>query len=259
MNLTRFKSRVLSVSPSTNNIAKRQATTIINPANSRSSNSPTPDLHVANGPEATSTAGSPASQSSATQTHPPSAYDRQSRTIALLNVPDTVTSDRIRALAEPYGALVKVQLRPDHQGAILEYVDAGSTGRAGLALDGHEIEPNRKLRVSTVPEMLREKAEVKSSRIGDVPKKKQHTASLLQPSIPIRRPAQPGSRRGGRGGLGVKRGGVGLSGERGTGDGAGKEAAVNGSGEDHHGEEEGPERSVKAKSNADFQAMFLKQ
>ena len=253
MNLTRFKSRVLSVSPSTDNIAKRQATTIINPATSRSSYSPSPDPNATKGLEATS-AASPGSQSTATQTHPLSAADRRSRTIALMNVPDTINSDRIRVLAETYGALVKLQLRPDHQGAILEYVDAASAGRAGLALDGHEIESSRKLRVGTVPEMLREKAEVKSDRIGGA--KKKESAASLQSSMPIRRPTQPGTRRGGRGGLGAKRGGVGLNGSRTTGDGAGKDVAINGSGEDH--EEEGKEAAGKAKSNADFKAMFLK-
>ena len=260
MNLTRFKSRVLSVSPSTNNIAKRQATTIINPATSRSSGSPTPDLHAPNGLEVAS-AGSPASESSTTQTHPPSIHDRQSRTIALLNVPDTVTSDRIRALAEPHGALVKVQLRPDHQGAILEYADAGSTGRAGLALDGHAIEPNRPLRVATVPEMLKERAEVKSTRIGDAKKKKEKDPRQQPAMIPIRRPTQPGARRGGgRGGLGVKRGGD-TSRRPTTSDAAGKEkeVALNGSSEEGHEGEEGLGGSGKAKSNADFKAMFLKR
>jgi len=254
MNLTRFKSRVLSVSPSTDNIAKRQATTIINPATSRSSYSPTPDPNAADGLEATS-AGSPASQSSAAQTHSTSAADRRSRTIALMNVPDTVTSDRIRVLAEKHGALVKITLRPDHQGASLEYVDAASAGRASLALEGYELEPNRKLRLGTMAEMLQEKAELKSNRIGG-PKKKESTAAL-QSSMPIRRPTQPNARRGGRGGLGVKRGGVGLSGSGATKKGLGEDAATNGTwGNQEEGEEEA---ATKAKSNADFKAMLLKQ
>lgn len=248
MNLTRFKARVISVTPSTNDIAKRQATTIINPASSRSSHSPTPDLSVTNNLEAAS-ASSPASQSSATQTRHHSASDRHTRTIALMNVPDTVTSSRVRALAEPHGALVKVQLRPDHQGAILEYADTASTGKASLALDGYEIAPDRHLRVGIVPDMLKEKAEVKSSRIGDG---KKTDAKSLQPSMPIRRPNQPGARRGGRGRLGVKGGGVGLSGGRARNDGSGTDVAMNGASEEGTSEVGG-----QAKSNADFKAMFL--
>lgn len=254
MNLTRFKARILSVSPSTNNIAKRQATTIINPATSRASYSPTPDSNAANDLEAIS-AGSPASQSSATRTHSVSTTDRRSRTIALMNVPDTVTSDRIRVLAENYGALVKIQLRPDHQGATLEYVDAASAGRASLGLEGYQLEPNRKLRVGTTTEMFQEKAEFKSNRIGGL--KKKENPSALQNSMPIRRPTQPSARRGGRGGLGVKKGGVGLSGGRATNHGVRDDAAAI---DTEAIQDEGEmEATTKAKSNADFKAMFLKQ
>lgn len=230
MNLTRFKSRVISVTPSTDDKGKRQATTIINPATSRSSFSPTPDPGNTNGLD-TASAASPASQSSAAQTKTAMPSDRSSRTIALLNVPDTYTSDRVRVLAETYGALVKIQLRPDHQGAILEYVEAVSAGKAGLALDGYEIEAGRKLRVGTVAELFKEKPEFKSDKIG-APKKKD---APLQGTMTIRRPNQPGARRGGKGGLGFKRGGV----------------APNREGEGTAGG--GP------KSNADFKAMLLKE
>ena len=246
MNLTKFKSRVISVTPSTNDTAKRQATTIVNPAPSRASYSPTPGPSNSNGIDAAS-AGSPTSQSAATQSKTVALSDRSSRTVALLNVPDIVTSDRVRVLAEHYGSLVKVQLRPDHQGAILEYVDAASAGKAGLALDGHEIESGRKLRVGTVAELFREKAEMKSDKIS-APKKKD---TPLQAAMPIRRPNQPGGRRGGKGGLGFKRGGVGLTGSRATTDGSGREVGPNGEGEAHV--VGGP------KSNADFKAMLLKK
>lgn len=246
MNLTKFKSRVISVTPSTNDTAKRQATTILNPAPSRASYSPAPDPSNNNGIDA-APAGSPTSQSSVAQRKTVVPSDRSSRTVALLNVPDIVTSDRVRVLAEHHGSLVKVQLRPDHQGAILEYVDAASAGKAGLALDGHEIESGRKLRVGTVAELFREKAEMKSDKIG-APKKKD---APLQAAMPIRRPHQPGGRRGGKGGLGSKRGGVGFSGSRATIDGSGREVAPNGEGEAH------PVGGLK--SNADFKAMLLKK
>ena len=250
MNLTRFKSRVISVTPSTNDTAKRQATTIINPATSRSSYSPTPDPNNPNRPDIAA-AESPVSQATIARTNTEASSDKRTRTIALMNVPDTYTSDRVRVLAEAHGALVKLQLRPgrsfrsfiyhsrdmscnvtltrernadsesnsDHRGAIIEYVNTASAGKAGLALDGHEIEGGRKLRVGTVPELMNEKAEVKSKK-----------DALLQPTMPIRRPNQPGSKRGGRGGLGFKRGDSGATSSLGA-----------------------------AKNNADFKAMFLKE
>ena len=146
--------------------------------------------------------------------------DRSSRTIALMNVPDTVNDSRIKELAEKHGGpLVKVSLRPDHQGAIIEYVDERDAGKAQLQLDGYEVAPGRTLRVGPVGEMLKEKAEIKSSRIL--------TGKALQ-SAPIKRPVQQSGRGGGR--LGQRRGGF----------------KANGS-------------SESGKSNDDFRAMVAKK
>ena len=136
----------------------------------------------------------------------PPAGDRQARTIALMNVPDTLNDSRIRAMAEKYGDLVKIVLRPDHQGAIIEYTTIPSTGKASLGLEGYEIAPGRGLRVGTVPEMLKQKAEMKTDKIQVGKAKKDHpipSQASLQPSTPIRRPGQQPGRRGG---LGQKRG-----------------------------------------------------
>lgn len=109
--------------------------------------------------------------------------------------------------------------------------------------------------------MLRQAAEVKVDRIvaggGKGRQEKDEGAkkgAMLQAVEPIKRPAQPGARRGGRGGLGLKRGGGGLSGVRAQ-DGAGL-------GREHEGEDVQMNGDTdvkgKAKSNADFKAMFLK-
>lgn len=187
----------------------------------------------------------------------------QSRTLALLNIPDTVNDARIRALTEPYGELVKVSLRPNHQGAIIEYKSEASVGQASLALEGQEIAPGRNIRIGTVGELNKEKEEHRTDRIlvgakAAAAAKAKTTNAQLQGPAPIRRPGQAGARRGGKGGLGIKRGGVGLSGPRATNDSAqeGKEGETNGTG--GHGEEEEKEKG-KAKSNADFKAMFLKK
>lgn len=244
MNLKLYKTRILNVSLSTANPAKRQATTIIT-SNSRSSNSPSPELAREEG--GSDDTASPVA--STNNDHRPSASDIQSRTLALLNVPDTVNDSRIRALAEPYGVLVKVVLRPDHQGAILEYRDTASAGKAALGLEGHEVVSGRKLGIGTVREMLHQKAEVKSDRIGTGASKKVEPSShALQGAMPIRRPTQPNSRRGGgKGGLGIKRRGP-TAGWSASAEGGQKEqksdGGVNGS-------------DQRPKSNADFKAMFV--
>lgn len=164
-------------------------------------------------------------------------------------MPDTVNDARIRALAEQYGPFVKVVLRPDHQGATIEYKDVASAGKAALGMDGHEIAPGRKLGVGSVKEMLQQREEIRHDRSrANGTKKHNDVAIPFQVQAPIRRPNQPGTRRGGKGGLGVKRAGVGWSGPRATTDATGKEAEVNGSAPDG-----------KAKSNDDFKAMFLKE
>ena len=118
-----------------------------------------------------------------------------------MNIPDTVNDTRVRALTEPYGRLVKIVLRPDHQGAIVEYLDASDAGKASLGLEGYEIVPGRSIRVGTVPEMLKQSADKHTDKIL-VGKQKRESdkpaPSNLMSSVPIRRPGQ-GGRRGGCG------------------------------------------------------------
>ena len=118
--------------------------------------------------------------------------ERRERTIALSNVPDTVNVNRIRALAEEHGDLLKVSLQPLHQGAIIEYRNPASAGKAALALEGLEITPGRTLHVVTVPEMLKQDAEKKDDKIK-VGKK----ANSMQPTQ-INRPGLSIQRRGGK-------------------------------------------------------------
>ncbi|KAI9817046.1 MAG: Splicing factor [Thelocarpon impressellum] len=240
MNLTKFKSRLLNVSLSTANPAKRQATTIISRA--RSSASPTPEAAAVNG------ATSPQADSGSR----PSRDEIQARTLALTNIPDTVNDARVRALLEPYGPLTKISLRHDHQGAIVEFADTADAGKAALGVEGVEIAPGRKIGVGTVREMMAHKAEVRSDRIQPGGPKKA-AGGLLQQSGPIRRPDQAGARRGGKGGLGLKRGGGGLGGGRAR---AGESSTV---------AAEAPADSAASsgagegkKSNADFRALFAK-
>ena len=238
-----FRNRILNVSMATNDMAKRQANTIITSTSQRSTASPNPDLpsSITNGD----------AQDMASRTTPADSLTKvneiQSRTLALMNIPDTVNDARIRGLAESYGELVQLLLRPDHQGAILEYRDVASAGKAALGLEGQEITPGRKIRTGNVAEMKQLKAEHRIDRIAVGSGK---PSAALQPAAPIRRPNQPGARRGGKGGLGLKRSGVGLSGDR---------AKPHGQDIDGRGEVDGDaQEKGKAKSNSDFKAMFIK-
>jgi hypothetical protein len=123
-----------------------------------------------------------------------------------MNIPDTVNDSRIRAIAERFGTLVKIVLRPDHEGAIVEFADINAAGKASLKLEGHEIVPGRRIRVGTARDVTRQKIEQKA---GTTKAKPIPTPSVLQMSGPIKRPTQPGARGGGRrGGLGFKRSGA---------------------------------------------------
>lgn len=250
MNLVQFKNRILNVSISSNDHSVRQATHIITSkgTSQRATSSPTPDLHQPRPNDDTHSAASPTPTDSQNKF-----AEIQSRTLALMNIPDTVNDARIRALAEPYGELVVIKLRPNHQGAILEYRDQTSVGKAALGLEGYEIAPSRLINTGTVDEMNHQKAEYRSDKITAAAAAKITNASLQGPA-PIRRPNQPGARRGGKGGLGMKRGGVGLSGDRAKGDGEGKDVGMN---ETEPGD--GGGEKAKAKSNADFKAMFFKK
>ncbi len=239
-----FKNRILNVSMATNDMAKRQANTIITSTSQRSTTSPNPDLpsSMTNG-NAQDMASSMPPADSLNKVH-----EIQSRTLALMNIPDTVNDARIRALAEPYGELIQLLLRPDHQGAILEYKDIASAGKAALGLEGQEIAPGRNIRTGSAAEMKQLKAEHRIDRIVVGSGK---PSAALQPAAPIRRPYQSGARRGGKGGLGVKRAGVGLSGDR---------AKPHGKDVDESEVMDGDAaKNGKAKSNSEFKAMFIKK
>lgn len=162
------------------------------------------------------------------------ADDRAARTLGLMNIPDTVNDSRIRAIAEPFGALVKIVLRPDHEGAIVEFVDVKAAGKASLKLEGHEIAPGRHIRVGTANDVLR-----RSGPSVSGPGKAKTTKTFM-PQIggPIKRPTQPGAGR--RGGLGFKRGG----------------SVASGRNDEHHEKAEGVTEQKPQKTNDDFRAMF---
>lgn len=231
---TKLKSRILNVEMSVGKNFKPIATT----TGSVASPSPAPD-----GDSAMSPSPAPEGHLNTHAFQGPSRTEITNRTMTLMNIPDTVNDARIRAIAEPYGEIVKLVLRPDHQGAIIEYADAATAGRAALALAGREIAPGRKLRTGGMKDLFAEKDEIRTDRIQTGQGKKP-AAAFMQPTAPVRRPGA-----GGRGGLGKKKG-LGYAATKAAASSAGPSSdGVNGT----NGEE-----NKKPKSNADFKAMFIK-
>lgn len=229
-----FRSRQLQVQLSSPQGMKRSSTTIVNRVGG--SRSPSVEANGKADPEVPT-------------------GERAARTVGLMNVPDTVNDARIRALVEPYGKLVKVILRPDHQGAIVEYADVHAAGKASLELEGQGIAPGRQLHVGTVPEMLKQSAERKNTRAthSDLSKEKNNTGSLAPPSA-VRRPQQPGRGSGRRGGLGVKRGGASTQARNETTEGNGNGNGTTATTETAPPTEGGT--TTTKKSNDDFRAMI---
>ncbi|OAX81674.1 hypothetical protein ACJ72_03988 [Emergomyces africanus] len=270
MNEQLFRSRPLHVHISTPTGAKRQAATVISRVGGGRSKSPSME------PNGASPSSSTAPHASDAPSQPSTSGDKHLRTLALMNIPDTVNDSRIRTLVSPYGTLVKLILRPDHQGAIVEFLDVNDAGRASLGLDGHEIAPGRRIRVGSVGEMLRLPAERKVDRIlvgkerEKMEKKEKDTVAvsglgtgtgagkkkmvmMKQPAGPIRRPGQPGAGggvgSGRRGGLGVKRGGGTTISTTST---AHAATAL----DQQHATAPAPVPATSKKSNDDFRAML---
>ncbi|KAI0426325.1 putative pre-mRNA splicing factor [Xylaria sp. FL1042] len=124
----------------------------------------------------------------------PTPREIQARTIAIMNIPDTINDARIRTLAEKHGSIVKLVLRPDHAGAIVEYTDASMAGQAALSLEGLEIAPDQKLRTGSAKQLFERKA-TQQADTAKTPK------NLVPPPPPVRRPVlgRGGARRGGLG------------------------------------------------------------
>lgn len=243
MNNTDFMDRILKVTLSQHK-AQVSSTTIINNKNHTSA-SPAPSSVVEGGGAASppaddtsmpdaSAASSPAPSNN--HQHGPNTSTERShhsqRSMALLQLPDTVNSARIQSLCEAYGSLVKIVLRPDHGGALVEFEDDKTMGRASLALDGMELEKGVKLRVGPPGALFRSRAYDKNgsdasfldasgtqsyrnsgASHGNGNKKSNNnktseTKAFLPPSKPISRPTQVGGgkKRGGRGGLGYRGG-----------------------------------------------------
>lgn len=184
----------------------------------------------------------------------PKQRESASRTFALIGIPDTINDARVRALVVPHGELKKLTLRPDHGGAILEFLDAATAGKAQMSLDGIDFE-GRKLKTGSVSALFHEKGETTIDRVdiklsapassASKSKSKATNAMMLPPSMIARRPVL-GS-KGQKRGLGF--GGVINKDQKAEAPSSGPAPATNG------GEAEAP--AAGKKSNADFRALLL--
>ncbi|KAL1891405.1 Splicing factor [Sporothrix stenoceras] len=188
----------------------------------------------------------------------------RNRTFALLGIPDTVNIARVRALVEPHGHITKLVLRADHGGAIVEFADAVTAGKAQLALEGAQIDQHT-LWTDTVAQLFRERAEVRSDRMDKAaPKPPKTTASSMTTSKDTSAPTTTSTvsaaslmptrvKRPVLGGKGAKRG-VGftaLSAST-TAKSNGQPATTNGT-----STTESTMDAPAKKSNAEFRALFL--
>lgn len=168
------------------------------------------------------------------------AKTKRERTIALLNLPDTVNDARIQSYLSSYGPLRKIIMKRDRNGAMIEFVNLQDAGKVSMGLDCSALGPD--VRVGGVAELM-------ASKQVDTGKHMNNTGALPKPAAPVAmrpaqasvsRPKQAGSRRGG---LGFKRGGLGSSASR-PADGGDERMDEGGSG--------------AKKGNADFRALFEK-
>ncbi|KAF9882463.1 pre-mRNA splicing factor [Colletotrichum karsti] len=189
----------------------------------------------------------------------PNRAEIASRTIALLDIPDTVNDARVKEIVEKIAGFKSLVLQPSHGGAKIEFEDEPSAGRAALQLDGYVLD-GRKLRTGSVEELKHSKGEFRTDKIvyGAGGKKqsdkssapKSSGAAFIPPPTAVKRPVL--GKGGAKRGLGF----LPKTGAAGAADKSQAEAKVNGAGgggsEDAAGETRKP-----MKSNADFKAMLL--
>lgn len=188
------------------------------------------DVNIKHASSASPEAERRASDVSLTNSQPGGAQDEawktvRERKIALFNLPDTVNDARVRTAMEAYGPLVKIQMRRQDNGAIVEFANVQDAFNVRQGVDCSSLGPE--VTTGDVGELLHK---VKKRQAAEESGKAPFASSVVS------RPAQRGGRRGG---LGFKRGGY---------------QAVGGKGNGNATEEEG---SAK-KSNADFRNIFAK-
>ncbi|KAK0744739.1 hypothetical protein B0T21DRAFT_358278 [Apiosordaria backusii] len=167
-------------------------------------------------------AASPNAAASPASAEPTSSGPARERKVVVLGIPDTMNEARVSNLLKPAGEFVKLTLHTRHGGAIVEYKDAASAGKAGLVIDGMGIDGGQKLRIGTTDELFQSKVEKKADGSGatappkNSEKRKPTAAQLMPPPPSINRPQVLGRSRPKVGmgvpGLGVRTNGIAQAG-----------------------------------------------
>ncbi|KAJ3942621.1 Splicing factor [Colletotrichum fioriniae] len=246
LNNVNFRGNVIAVQVSTPSIYKRSA------AVSKDGTSPAPSRDD----DGDATMGDSNGDAAGLQSGP-SRAEIASRTIALLDIPDTVNDARVKEIVEKVGGFKSFVLQPSHGGAKIEFEDEPSAGRAMLQLDGYILD-GRKLRTGSVEELKRAKGEFRTDKIvygtggkkqtdkASAPKKTGTGPAFIPPSTAVKRPVLGGAKRGGLGfmpkALSVREGGPAANPQ--------PESKANGTGVEM-------ETRKPMKSNADFKALLM--
>ncbi|GAB7358728.1 hypothetical protein MBLNU230_g3957t1 [Neophaeotheca triangularis] len=172
------------------------------------------------------------------------------RKVAVFAIPDTVNSQRVQDAMEAHGALLKVQMRRNLRGAIIEFEDLDVATKLKAGVDVPDIGPHTKtglvenLLAKKGPNAGKSKGAAETGGGGEVANP--YAADAPASNTMFR----PALRARGRGGLSFGRGGRGGRGARGgLGSTSGRDANA-------AGDAGAPGSGVK--SNADFRNMFVK-
>ncbi|KAH6667025.1 hypothetical protein F5X68DRAFT_271272 [Plectosphaerella plurivora] len=238
LNKTKFRNTIMSVRVSTPMTFKRSAATsndrASTPAGSSKDNEgdeSMPDLNGGTDPEVISKDSS----------H----QDVADRTIALLDIPDTVNDARMKTIVQPLSGFKSLVLQPSHGGARVEFEDPASAGRAALQLDGYVLD-GRKLRTGTLDELRHGKGEVRTDMIQyGVGRKDNKTKAASNTNFAPSTVKRPVLGKGG-----AKRG-LGFVSKKST----AAPSKTNGVAKEG---DSTAEQSKPMRSNADFKAMFVK-
>lgn len=135
--------------------------------------------------------------------------DSKARKVAIFNVPDTVNDARIRTTLEKYGPIVKIQLRRDKAGAIVEYENVKDAFNVHQGVDVTSLGPEAK--TGDVGDLLAlgkvKKQPATANGSSDAPTRNASLAFVPSAASRGRGGGQRGGVGGRRGGLGFKRGG----------------------------------------------------
>lgn len=183
-----------------------------------------------------------------------------------------MSAARVQSLAERHGHVVKVVLRPDKGGALVEYSTVKEAGAAALGMEGVEVD-GRTIHVGDAADLREGKAaELRDAKPGKDAKAKGHAGKSggkyekggktdegpsgkkeagFKPAPSIRRPGLGNVARGGGAG---RRGGLGVKARPAAGEVQGEEHTEKTNGDEANGKGKGKDE----KSNADFRAMVAR-